>query len=140
VLSLTEIAFQCHRTLFEKGASGETDARHDFRAMVLCFSNENTCRKNSAFMICAHQLRLHGRFYKAVDGSDYWALRMGAANFLPLASGAHLARLVVLEHQDLQLGHLLVVGLNSLFYLALSMFFYKKFEHVAKKKNLTGQH
>lgn len=68
------------------------------------------------------------------------ALPLSAASFLPLAPGAHLARLVVLEQQDLSLEYLLIVGLNSLFYLALGMFVYSRFESVAKKKNLIGQY
>ena len=68
------------------------------------------------------------------------ALPLGAASLLPLAPGAHLARLVVLEHQDIQLVHFLIVMFNSAFYLALGMFIYKRFERVAKRKNLIGQY
>lgn len=68
------------------------------------------------------------------------ALPLSAASFLPLASGAHLARLVVLEHQSLQLGHVVIVLLNSAFYLALGMFIYRQFERIAKKRNLIGQY
>lgn len=68
------------------------------------------------------------------------ALPLSAASFLPLAPGADLARLVILENQSLQLDHLLIVALNSAFYLALGMIFYKRFERMAKKKNLIGQY
>lgn len=68
------------------------------------------------------------------------ALPLSAASFLPLASGAHLARLVILENHSLQLGSLLIVTLNSVFYLALGMIIYKRFERTAKKKNLIGQY
>jgi len=68
------------------------------------------------------------------------ALPFGAASLLPLAPGAHLARLVVLEQQGLQLTHFLIVVLNSAFYLALGIVIFKKFERMAKKKNLIGQY
>jgi len=68
------------------------------------------------------------------------ALPLGAASFLPLAPGAHLARLVVLEHQAPQMIHFLIVLLNSVFYLAIGMIIYTRFERVAKKRNLIGQY
>ena len=68
------------------------------------------------------------------------ALPFNAASLLPLAPGAHLARLVVLEGQALQLNQFLIVLFNSVFYLALGMIIYMQFEKIAKKKNLIGQY
>ena len=68
------------------------------------------------------------------------ALPPGAASFLPLAPGAHLARLAVLEQQELPPLYFLIVALNSAFYLAIGMVIYKGFERIAKKKNLIGQY
>lgn len=68
------------------------------------------------------------------------ALPFSAASLLPLASGAHLARMVVMEQQPIQLGHILIVVLNSAFYLTLGMLIYKRLERMAKRKNLIGQY
>ncbi|NKB33225.1 MAG: hypothetical protein GKR91_09010 [Pseudomonadales bacterium] len=68
------------------------------------------------------------------------ALPPNLASLLPLAPGAHLARIAVLEQQSVPLTYFLIVMLNSVFYLALGMVIYKQFEKMAKRKNLVGQY
>ena len=70
--------------------------------------------------------------------SEYLSIR--SASFLPLAPGAYLTHLVVLEHQSPQMINFLIVLLNSEFYSVLGMIIYSRFERVAKKKNLIGQY
>jgi len=68
------------------------------------------------------------------------ALPLNWASFLPLAPGASLARLVVLEQQELSFNDLSIVAVNSLVYLLIGILSFKHFERMAKRKNLIGQY
>jgi len=63
---------------------------------------------------------------------------------LPLAYGAKLIRLVVLQNQGFITlfinGEILILLLNSLFYLSLGMFVYKILEKIAKEKGLLAHY
>ena len=85
-------------------------------------------------------LRPELEIYKGSLSTQSENLSIRSASFLPLAPGAYLARLVVLEHQSPPTIHFLIALLNSEFYLALGMIIYLRLERVAKKKNLIGQY
>jgi ABC-2 type transport system permease protein len=63
---------------------------------------------------------------------------------LPLAYGAKLIRLVALQNQGFIAlvinGNILILLLNSLFYLSLGMFGYKILEKIAKEKGLLAHY
>lgn len=66
------------------------------------------------------------------------------AGILPLAQGVKLIRLVVLQNQGFIVlfinGEILILLLNSLFYLLIGMFGYKILEQIAKDKGLLGHY
>lgn len=68
------------------------------------------------------------------------ALPLSLATLLPIAPGAHLIRLAMLDPEPLPILYFLIVALNSAIYLALGTVIYKKLEATAKRRNLIGQY
>lgn len=68
------------------------------------------------------------------------ALPFNLFSMLPFTPGSSLARDIVLEGQALDLQHLLILVVNSVFYLGVGLVTFTVFEKIAKKRNLIGQY
>jgi ABC-2 type transport system permease protein len=68
------------------------------------------------------------------------ALPLNVFTLLPFTAGASLSRDILLQNEPLNMFHLFIVAINSVVYLVVGIFVFKRLEKRAKRLNLLGQY